>query len=68
MPHRYVVFADRIRGFDQLEDARGFARANVPAVVCERQTGDDGRSELREIFRHDLLYDEQRSEWRVMMG
>ena len=68
MPHRYVVFADRIRGFDKIEDARVFARANVPAIVCERQTGDGGRSELCEIFRHDLLYDEQRREWRVMIG
>jgi hypothetical protein len=36
MAHRYVVFADRIRGFDEMEDARAFARANVSAIVCER--------------------------------
>ena len=66
--HRYVVFADRILGFDDLEAARVFALANVPAVLCERVRTSDGRSQLREIVRHDFLYDEATSSWRVMMG
>jgi hypothetical protein len=65
--HHYVVFAERIRGFDSIEEARTFARANVPAIVCERRVAPDGTSELHEIFRHDLLYDEGRAEWRVML-
>jgi hypothetical protein len=68
VPSPVQAGADRIRGFERIEDARAFALANIPAVVCERWIDDDGRSELREIFRHDLLYDQQREEWRVMLG
>lgn len=64
----YVVFAERMRGFDTIDEAKEFALANVPAVICERQTGPDGRPTLVEILRHDFLYDEDRKEWRVMMA
>jgi len=66
--HRYVVLAQRARGFDDLERAKQFAAANVPAVICERQIAADGIGRLVEIMRHDYLYDEDRNEWRVMMG
>jgi hypothetical protein len=67
-PHRYVVFAGRMRGFDALEDARAFATANPPAVICERVPILEGGSELREILRHDFLYDAASGQWRMMMG
>lgn len=66
--YQYVVFAERMRGFDTIEEAKEFARANVPSVICERQTGLDGRPALVEVLRHDFLYDEERREWRVMMA
>ena len=66
--HRYVVLAQRLRGFDDLERAKEYAQANVPSVICERMARDDGTSRLVEILRHDFLYDEQRGEWRVMLG
>jgi hypothetical protein len=64
----YVVFAERMRGFDTMEEAKEFARANVPSVICERQPGPDGSPILVEILRHDYLYDEERKEWRTMMA
>jgi hypothetical protein len=67
-PHRYVVLAERIRGFDTESEARRFAQANVPSVICERLTAADGTTSLHEIARHDLLFDEARAEWRIMMG
>jgi hypothetical protein len=66
--HRYVVLADRVRGFDLLEAARGFALANYPAVLCERRDRAGGGTELVEIERHDLLYDDARGEWRIMLA
>jgi hypothetical protein len=66
--YRFVVFAQRLRGFDTLEEAKVFARANVPSVICERVTGSDGAPVLVEILRHDFLYDEARGEWRIMMA
>ncbi|UQA61867.1 hypothetical protein [Polyangium aurulentum] len=63
----YVVLAERMRGFDTLEEAKGFARANVPSVICERRAAPDGTVTLVEIARHDFLYDEERKEWRIMM-
>jgi hypothetical protein len=66
--HRYVVFAQKLRGFDTLEEARRFAQMNYPAVLCERQCRPDGSSELVEIVRHDYLYDADRGEWRIMLG
>jgi hypothetical protein len=68
MAHPFVVLADRVRGFDTLEEARRFALANYPAVICERRATPGGGSELVEIQRHDLLYDVERGEWRVMLG
>lgn len=68
MAHRFVVLADRVRGFDTLEEARAFALANYPAVLCERHAKPDGGSELIELERHDFLYDAERGEWRVMLG
>ena len=65
---RYVVLAQRLRGFDQFDDAKEYARANVPSVICERTFREDGTSLLIEILRHDFLYDEARDEWRVMFG
>ena len=66
--HRYVVLAQRVHGFDDLERAKEYATANVPAVICERQMTEEGLTRLVEIMRHDFLYDEDRDEWRVMMG
>ena len=66
--HRYVVFADRMRGFDSVDEARSFAIANPPAVICERRKRPDGRSILEELQRYDWLYDEERAEWRYMLG
>jgi hypothetical protein len=65
---RYVVFADRLRGFDDLEEAKRFAEVNVPSVVCERQASAEGGTVLIEILRHDFLYDPERREWRIRMG
>lgn len=66
-PHRFVVMADRVRGFDTLEEAKAFACSNYPAVILERRE-EGGTSHLREILRHDFLYDEERREWRIMLG
>jgi hypothetical protein len=66
--HRYVVLAQRVRGFDDFERAKEYATANVPAVICERKVVADGTRRLVEVMRHDFLYDEDRDEWRVMMG
>jgi len=66
--HRYVVLAQRIRCFDELDRAKEYSQANVPSVICERMARADGTSGLVEILRHDFLYDEQRNEWRVMLG
>jgi hypothetical protein len=65
---RYVVFAERVRGFDDLEEAKRFAQVNVPSVICDRETLPDGQTVLVEILRHDFLYDRERQEWRIMMG
>ena len=67
LPHRYVVLADRVRGFSTLEEAKRFALGNLPAVICEWQTV-DGAPKLVEILRHDWNYDEARGEWRVMLA
>ncbi len=67
MAHRYVVLTDRVKGFDTLEEATQFARAHLPAVICERREH-EGSSRLVEVARHDYLYDEERGEWRVMLG
>jgi hypothetical protein len=64
----YVVFAERMRGFDTLEEVKEFARANVPSVIYERQPGTDGPPILVEILRHNYLYDEERKEWRTMIA
>jgi hypothetical protein len=65
--HRFVVLADRVRGFDTLEEAKVFALLNLPAVICERQSI-QGKSTLVEILRHDWNYDPERDEWRVMLA
>ncbi|MBI4702863.1 MAG: hypothetical protein HY744_17235 [Deltaproteobacteria bacterium] len=65
---RYVVLAERLRGFDTLDEARRFAQANVPSVICERRARPEGGSVLVEILRHDFLYDPARREWRIMMA
>ena len=67
-PHRYVVLAQRARGFDSLAEAKQYAVANYPAVVCERIRQSDDTEALVEVIRHDFLYDEERGEWRVMLG
>ena len=67
MGHRFVVLADRVRGFDTLDEAKKFALANVPTVICER-IRDASSSTLVEIMRHDFNYDPDRDEWRVMLG
>jgi hypothetical protein len=66
--HRYVVLAQRVGVFNEFERAKEYALANVPSVVCERKVSSDGQSRLVEILRHDFLYDEDRGEWRVMLG
>lgn len=64
----YVVFAERMRGFDTLAEAEEFARANVPSVICERRSEPGKSPVLVEILRHDYLYDEERKEWRNMLA
>lgn len=64
----YVVMAERMRGFDTLEEAKEYARLNVPAVILERQLDAAGESLAVEVMRHDWLYDAERGEWRVMLG
>ncbi len=66
--HRFVVLADRVRGFDSLDEAKAFSLANVPSVICERRTKADGASVLVEVARHDFLYDEERKEWRIHLA
>jgi hypothetical protein len=66
--HRYVVLAQRARGFDEFDKAKEYALANVPSVICERSFHADGTSTLVEVLRHDFLYDDERNEWRVMLG
>jgi hypothetical protein len=66
--HRYVVLAQRLKGFDDFETAAQYAASNLPAVICERRLGEHGRSVLVEIKRYDFLYDAERDEWRVMLG
>ena len=66
-PHRYVVFGQWLRGFDTLEEARDYALANAPSVVCERVAHPGQASRLEEVMRHDFLYDEARGEWRYML-
>ncbi len=63
----YIVFAERLRGFDTLEAAKEFSLVNVPSVICERQFDSMGKSRLVEVMRHDYLFDEAREEWRFMM-
>ncbi|MBI4706252.1 MAG: hypothetical protein HY744_34580 [Deltaproteobacteria bacterium] len=65
---RYVVLADRLRGFDTIEEARCFAQANVPSVICERLPRPQGGTVLVEILRHDFVYDAARREWRIMFA
>ena len=67
--HRYVVLADRVRGFDTLAEAEAYARANYPSVICERRASEGGSgTTLVEIARHDFLYDEERGEFRIFLG
>ena len=68
MPHRFVVFGDWLKGFDTLEEAKAYSLANVPSVICERFDAGDGTSQLREVLRHDYLYDSVRGEWRYMQS
>lgn len=65
---RFVVLATRVVGFDSYEEAAAFAQHNYPAVICERVRLPDGSTELRERARFDRLYDEERDEWRIMLG
>jgi hypothetical protein len=64
----FVVLADRLRGFDTLEEAKQFACEHAPCVICERRLNDDGVPQLVEILRHDYLYDEEHHEWRTTLG
>ncbi len=66
--HRYVVLADRVRGFDTLEESERYARANYPSVICERRSAEDGSSVLVEVARHDFLFDEEHGEFRILLG
>lgn len=67
-PHRFVVFGSWVKGFDTLAEAKAYSLANVPSVICERREKGDGTSELREVLRHDYLFDESRGEWRFMQS
>jgi hypothetical protein len=64
----FVVMAERIRGFDTLDEALAFARVNVPSVVLERRSDEHGRRVAVEILRHDWLFDDAAGEWRYMLG
>jgi hypothetical protein len=57
-----------LRGFDTLEEATAFAKANIPSVICERKALPDGKRVLVEVLRHDFLYDSARKEWRIMIA
>ncbi|MBI5481232.1 MAG: hypothetical protein HY906_20405 [Deltaproteobacteria bacterium] len=63
-----IVVAERMRGFDSLEEAQEYARLNVPAVILERQVDAAGESMAVEVMRDDWLYDAERGEWRVVLG
>lgn len=65
---RFVVLATRACEFDSYEEAEAFARHNYPGVICERIPSDGDRTVLRERARFDMLWDEARAEWRVMLG
>lgn len=65
--HPWVVLARRAVEFETFEAACSFARRNCPSVVCERIVAADGTPLLEERVRCDLLYDEQRGEWRVLL-
>ncbi len=65
---RYVVLAERARGFDTIEEARTFAAVHSPAVICERREASPGVLHLVEVARRDFLYDRERQEWRVKLG
>jgi hypothetical protein len=66
--HRYVVFSDWLRGFDSLDEAIAYARCVYPCVVCERVADPTGRPILRELMRHDFLYDAVRDEWGIRLA
>ena len=66
--HRFVVTADRVRGFDTREEAEAYARANFPSVLLERIRAEDGSSRLVELARHDFLYDAEQDAWRIYLG
>jgi hypothetical protein len=66
--HRFVVLADRVRGFDTREEAERYARANFPSVLCERRTQEDGSDQLVELVRHDFMYDPERGAWSIFLG
>jgi hypothetical protein len=61
----YVVLAERLRGFDTLDEAKRFAEVNVPSVICERRPGPEGGTVLVEILRHDFVYDAPSGRWRI---
>ena len=59
---RYFVDARRSVPFDDLEEAKAFARHNPPAVILERRDQPDGRILWEEILRFDWRWDEARGE------
>lgn len=67
-PHRFVVLAQRVRGFDSLEEAAAWAQESIPAVVCERRPAAGGGTVLVEVLRHDLLPDPESGLWSVRVG
>jgi hypothetical protein len=64
----WVVLGHRALEFDSFEEACAFARRHCPSVVCERAVDAQGRPLLEERVRCDMLYDEQRGEWRIFLG
>jgi len=59
---RYFVDARRSVSFDDLEQAKAFARQNFPAVVLERVDSPDGSFGWHEILRFDWRWDPERGE------
>ena len=47
--------------FDDLEEAKAFAKHNFPAVILERTTV-DGKLSWREVMRFDWHWNEERGE------
>jgi hypothetical protein len=59
---RYMVDARRSVSFDDLEEAKTFARNNFPAVILERRDTAEGRPAWVEVLRFDWHWSHERGE------